>query len=201
MKFDVHEEGCPSREYKWRKHMTFNWENAFNKTLLSCVAVLGLSASLDASTCGTKTCKEKPHFAFAYPKDLNLANPYDFYFYVEGLAFQGMESGLDFVIVNSAVPSSSSIVHGKLGGFGQDESWDYNFGMRLGWGLYLDHDAWNFDFDWTWVNVTNAEDYEAKSGSTLPIWLADNGNGTSPYSAYGTSGATWDLPLTFLMRL
>lgn len=169
--------------------MSFNWERAFGKTLISCVAVLGLSTSLGAAQ-DTRTCKEKqPHFAFAYPKDLNLTNPRDFYFYAEGLAFQGMETGLDFVAVNKTVVDPDNF-HGKVGGFGQNESWDYNPGVRVGFGFYIDHDAWNFDFDWMWVNITNSESYQAGTGSTVPFLLAD-GTVASPFTTYGTSGANW----------
>ncbi len=168
--------------------MNFKWQNAFSKALLPCVAVLGLSTNLEAAL-DQKMSKERPSFAFAYPKDLNLANPYDFYFYVEGLAFEGMQTGMDFALVDTApVPSP---VHGTVGGFGQNESWGYNFGTRVGFGVYVDHDAWNFDVDWMWVNVTNSKGYQASGGSTLPTMLADNGNGTSPYSAYNTAGASW----------
>src|SRR5277367_2069227 len=118
--------------------MSFKWENAFIKTLLSCLTILGLSTELGAAQ-DSRSNREKQNFAFAYPKDLNLTNPYDVYFYVEGLAFQGMETGLDFVVVEKP-----SIVNAKIGGFGQNESWDYNFGTRVGWGVYINHDAWNF---------------------------------------------------------
>ncbi len=169
--------------------MNFKWENAFSKTLVSCVAVLGLSTQLTAAP---DRCmqKDKPNFAFAYPKDLNLSNPIDLYFYVEGLAFQGMQTGLDFVLVDKNAPGATAI-NATVGGFGQNESWGYNFGSRIGIGAYVPHDAWNIDFDWMWLNVTDSESYEAGTGATLPTLLADNGSGTSPYLSYGSSGATW----------
>jgi hypothetical protein len=101
-----------------------------------------------------------------------------------------MQTGLDFVLVNKM--PVGPILKGKVGGFGHNESWNYNFGTRVGFGVYVDHDAWNLDFDWMWINATNSRKFNASSGSsTLPTMLADNGNGTSPYSTYATSGASW----------
>lgn len=165
--------------------MNFKWENTLGKALLSCVAALGVSTNLAAAQDKVK----QPNFAFAYPKDLNLANPLDLYFYVEGLAVQGMQTGLDFALVDKAPVATT--INGTVGGFGQSESWGYNFGGRVGFGVYVNHDAWNFDFDWMWVNVTNSKSYEAHGGSTLPTMLADSGSGASPYATYGSSGANW----------
>jgi hypothetical protein len=165
--------------------MNLKWEHAIGKALMSCVAVLGLSAPVYASQdlkCGDK----KPNFAFAYPKDMHLVNPCDWYAYAEGLAMQGMESNLEFVVVNSGTPETT--LDGKLGGFGQDDSWDYNFGLRVGTGVYLNHDAWNVDASWMWLNVTNSKSYEAGSGSTLPVLLPDSG---SSFDSRRSSGANW----------
>lgn len=171
--------------------MSFKWEYAFGKVMLSCITVFGLSTNLRA---GSE--EKKPNFAFAYPKDLNLTNPRDFYFYVEGLAFQGMESGLPFCIVDKA--SAAYTLDGRIGNFSSDHSsWDYNFGTRVGWGLYLDHDAWNFDLSWLWVNVTNSQSFEAHSGSTLPIWIPDFGASLTT----GSSGANWGCTVNVLDAL
>jgi len=168
--------------------MNFKWEQAFSKALLSCVGVLGLSTTLQAGPEMAPDSKDKtPRFAFAYPKDLHLANPRDFFFYVEGLALQGMESNLQFVVTNS-VSTPVTTLNGSLGGFGQGESWDYNFGLRAGWGINMNHDAWSFEMDWMWVNVTNSRSYQAGTGATLPVWQINDG---TTFTSRGSSGANW----------
>lgn len=168
--------------------MHFKWENALGKSLMSCVAALGLSTTLYAGPEMRPDPKDRaPHFAFAYPKDMHLNNPLDFYFYVEGLAMQGMESNLQFVVVD-ATSSPITQPRATLGGFGQDDSWDYNFGLRTGFGVYLNHDAWNLDFDWMWLNVTNKAGYQAGTGATLPIWQPSDG---ATFLNRGSAGANW----------
>ncbi len=58
-------------------------------------------------------CCEEPKpgpFAFAYPKDLNLACPKDFYIYGQAMAFQAKQDGLEFAIQNN-----TSLVQALLG--------------------------------------------------------------------------------------
>ncbi|HSX10884.1 MAG TPA: Lpg1974 family pore-forming outer membrane protein, partial [Chlamydiales bacterium] len=149
--------------------------------------IFGLSTTVYAGPEIRPTKDRQPHFAFAYPMDMHLANPIDIYFYVEGLALQGMESNLQFTITDtSTVPTQ---LNGKLGGFGQDESWNYNFGLRAGFGTYVDHDAWNFDFDWFWTHITNSEGYQSGPGPLHPIGIPSDG---STFLAQSSTGANWE---------
>jgi hypothetical protein len=165
--------------------MNFKWEHAFGKALMSCVAILGLSAPVYAAQ-EMRSAREKPSFAFAYPKDMHLTNPYDVYAFVEGLAMQGMENNLEFTVLNSGTPDTT--LDGKLGGLGQDANWSYNFGSRVGVGMYVDHDAWSVEADWMWLNVTGSKSYEAGSGTTLPVFQPDS---AVAFENRGSAGANW----------
>ncbi len=174
--------------------MSFKWDYTLSKAMLSCVALFGLSTNAFAA----KEPEKKPNFAFSYPKDLCLTDPRDFYFYVEGVAFQGAETGLDFAIINNNVSqtayTNNPALQGSVFGFtGNNEDWGYNFGTRIGFGVNVDHDAWNFDFDWLWVNVTNSNSFSTgTTGATiLPIWLpldALPNTGTNTNNYQNTSG-------------
>jgi Legionella pneumophila major outer membrane protein precursor len=174
------------------RDMSFKWQNAFSKALLSSVAVLGLSTHLEAASDNTMS---KPNFAFAYPKDLNLANPYDYYFWVEGLAFQGMETGLEYAVVNDARPAGSVV--GRIAGFGRNESWDYNPGTRVGAGLYFDHDAWSLDFDWMWVNITNSQTAQG-TGTTDALFVPEEITGIVLAAPFTSAAANWGCTVNVL---
>ncbi len=171
--------------------MNFKWDHTLSKAMLSCVALFGLSTNAFAA----KEAEKKPNFAFSYPKDLCLTDPRDFYFYVEGVAFQGAETGLDFAILNTnpaaAGPINNTVLNGTVCGFtGHDNDWGYNFGTRVGFGLNIDHDAWNFDFDWLWVNVTNSNHFDAgTTGTLLPIWVPSDAVGGT--FTYRTASGHW----------
>ena len=99
---------------------------------------------------------------------------------------------MDFVIQDSS--ASSTISHGRLEGFaGDNHDWDWQPGVRVGMGFYLDHDAWNLDFKWTWLNITNYEHANATTsgGKVIPLWLL--GSDTPSSQVNGTrSSATWN---------
>ncbi|PIS02525.1 MAG: hypothetical protein COT85_04370 [Chlamydiae bacterium CG10_big_fil_rev_8_21_14_0_10_42_34] len=172
--------------------------------LASSVAVLVATTSLNAiprDPCDPvppPVCCEEPKpgpFAFAYPFDMDLNCPRDFYFHVDGLAMQAKEDGLDFAIKDSSAPSSTgSITHGTVEGFaGDNNEWDYNPGVRVGFGFYLDHDAWNFDCNWTWLNITNYERTSERvaGGVLIPLWLL--GSGTPAAQLGESASAKWDV--------
>ena len=173
--------------------MQCKWDKAFGKALLSAVTILGLSSSLCAydGTNGPKKQHRGKHepvqntYAFSYPKDLNLNDPYDCFFHVEGLAFQMMETGTDFLISSKhAFPSNN--MDGCIGGFsGDDENWDYSFGLRVGAAAYTNHDAWSVDLTWTWINLTNSESFRAHEGGTLiPTFALGS---ATPQASFGPS--------------
>lgn len=176
--------------------------NLFNRVLASSVAVFLTATSLYAippHPCDEPpppVCCDEPKpgpFAFSYPFDMDLNCPRDFYFNVEGLAFQAKQDGMDFAIQDTS-SDLNLINHGKLEGFsGSNNDWDWSPGLRVGLGFYLDHDAWNIDFNWTYVNVTNYQHANASTpgGRILPLWIL--GNSTPAAQVNGTrSSATWN---------
>lgn len=183
--------------------MHFNWNKSFSRVLASSVAALSATTSLYAipkGPCDTKpeVCCEEPKpgpFAFSYPMDMNLTCPRDFYVHIDGLLFQAKQDGMEFAIQDSTgAATDTPITHGRVEGFSNDHTdWDYNPGMRFGIGFYLDHDAWNIDFNWTWLNITdyNHANATTSGGVVLPMWLV--GDDTVGAQFNGTrSSATWD---------
>ncbi len=182
--------------------MYFDW-----KKMVS-VATVSLATSLHAIP--PDPCEPVPEpvccaapipgpFAFAYPYDLGINCPRDFYFHIDGLAFQAKQDGMEFAIQDrdSGFGSPQSpITYGKVIGFGFSDGcgdWDFNPGARVGLGFYLDHDAWNIDMDWTWVHVTNYKSVHADHSSLfIPLWLL--GSSTGGLSGiFGTNvSAAWD---------
>ncbi|MBS0626575.1 MAG: hypothetical protein JSS32_11045 [Verrucomicrobia bacterium] len=179
------------------------WHNPIGKVLASSVAALLATTSLHAipkGPCDTKpeVCCEEPKpgpFAFSYPLDMNISCPRDFYVHADGLAFQAKQEGMEYGIINGSGSTSNGISNGTVLGFSNDHhDWDYNPGVRIGIGFYLDHDAWNVDFAWTWLNITDYQNSTAQSGSgiILPLNLVPN---STPAGALNASnvrcGAVW----------
>ncbi|MBI5273034.1 MAG: hypothetical protein HY861_03525 [Chlamydiia bacterium] len=176
--------------------MNFTWEQAFTKKVASTVAVLGVAASLHAAPNTSNHREDKPSFAFAYPKDLNLLNPRDFHAYAEGLAFQAEQDGMAFVLKNTH--GVGSAFDGSVGGFSNSNNdWGYNFGLRTGLGIYMDHDAWNLDLAWMWLNITEHQGHTATS--LEPMWLAAI---DTPSAISGThADANWQCAMNVLDAL
>ncbi len=193
--------------------MHLKWNDAFSRVLASSVAIFMASTGLYAiprDPCDPPpppVCCEEPRpgpFAFAYPFDMDLNCPRDFYFHIDGLFMQAKQDGMDFVIQDSSVPEfNTPITHGKVEGFaGNNHDWDYQPGMRLGVGFYLDHDAWSIDFNWTWLNITSYEHANANTsgGVVIPLWIL--GAGTPEAQIGHRSSASWDADYnTFDIRL
>jgi hypothetical protein len=172
-----------SKTRKPEKVMHLKRNSAFSRVLVSSVAVFMATTSLYAiprDPCeppAPAVCCEEPKpgpFAFAYPFDMDLNCPRDFYVHVDGLAMQAKQDGMEFAIQDSsAVGLDSPITNGRVEGFsGNNHDFDYNPGVRFGLGFYLDHDAWNVDFAWTWLNITNYEHANASTatGVVIPQW-------------------------------
>lgn len=183
--------------------MHFNWNK---RVLASSFAVLSMATSLYAIPKGPcdrpleDVCCEPPKpgpFAFAYPMDLGINCPRDFYVHVDGLAFQAKQDGMEFAIEDTTTTGglpTAPIAYGDIIGFSSENSnWDYNPGMRFGVGFFLDHDAWNIDFNWTWLNITDYKHGNATTGGSILIPLWELGNVSSPVAAtYGPfSSAVW----------
>ena len=183
--------------------MHFNWNK---RVLASSFAVLSMATSLYAIPKGPcdrqndEICCENPKpgpFAFAYPMDLGINCPRDFYVHIDGLAFQAKQDGMEFAIEDTATVGgipTAPINYGDVIGFSNDNSdWDYNPGMRCGFGFFLDHDAWNIDFNWTWVNITDYKHGDATTGGSIliPLWELGAGSGTTSAAFGPHSSAVW----------
>jgi hypothetical protein len=170
--------------------MSFKWDRAFTKMVTSLVAVLGLSANLYATSHDKNQSKEKPGpFAFVFPKDLNLTNPYDFYVSAQVLIFQAQQDGLEFAI-NNDLGSTVNLVDAEYQGFANDgDNWDYNVGSRVNAGFYFPHDAWNIDVTWTWFHVPDSA--KAEGTNLVPLWTNRDYNATSLATAT-SANATWN---------
>lgn len=136
-------------------------------------------------------CCEEPRpgpFGFAYPMDVDLNCPRDFYVTAAGLAFQAKQDGMAFAIRDSN-GASLPITNGEVLNFSTDSSdWDFNPGIRVGLGFYVNHDAWNLEFDWTWINITNYKSFSASNaGILIPLWVSP----IAMDSSWTTLGAVW----------
>jgi hypothetical protein len=186
---------------------------ALSGVLATSVAALLATTSLTAiprDPCeppNPPVCCEEPKpgpFAFAYPFDMDLNCPRDFYIHADALCMQAKQDGMEFVIQDSTpAVSGSPITHGRVQGFSDDNhTWDFNPGMRFGIGFYHDHDAWNLDFNWTWLNITNYKHANAttSNGVVLPLWIL--GIDTPDAQIGPRSSATWSASYnTFDIRL
>ncbi|HAB98631.1 MAG TPA: hypothetical protein DCE71_02265 [Parachlamydiales bacterium] len=196
-----------SKHEQLEKIMHVNWKLPINRVLASSVAALLATTSVYAipkGPCDTKpeVCCEEPKpgpFAFSYPLDMNITCPRDFYVHVDGLAFQAKQDGMEFAISNSEFDPSTSpttgISNGEVLGFSNDHSdWDYNPGLRFGMGFYLDHDAWQVDFTWTWLNITNYKNESIPPSSTnalIPEFLIPGSESATMSATNNTVSASW----------
>ena len=125
-----------------------------------------------------EVCCQEPRpgpFGFAFPKDIDLNCPQDFFIYVEGLALQAKEDGLDFALSNASAATLPLAAGEVLSFSSNNHDFDYNPGIRVGMGFYVHHDAWCIDFDWTWVNITNRKSYNAEASQFYyPLYLIPN---------------------------
>jgi len=174
-----------------------NWSNSLNRILVGAAAAVAATSAyaLPKGPCdkGPEVCCDEPRpgpFAFAYPKDVNLACPADFYVNASFLIFQAKEDGLDFGVW-SGDSAALPLTYGDVIGFSSNnDDWDYNPGVRVGFGFYLHHDAWSIDFDWTWLNITNyQEDTAANTGVILPIWMPPTNDAAGTWKSIS---AVWD---------
>jgi hypothetical protein len=167
--------------------IVMNWNKSLSRVLAGTVASLAAvnAYAMPKGPCEkpAEVCCDEPKpgpFAFSYPKDVDLACPADFYVNAAFLILQAKEDGLDFGVRDNDGPTLP-LDHGELLGFSYDsDDYDYNPGVRVGLGFYLHHDAWTLDFDWTWLNITNYQDFGVSNGTViLPIWLPPVQEGSS----------------------
>ncbi len=135
----------------------------------------------DTPGCPDNSCcpaEPKPGpFAFTYPKDLCLVCPGDFYFKVDFLFMQPKEEGLEYAFRNTTPgPGSTELKGGQILGLStESDSWDWDFGFRLGIGGYLNKDAWIVDFQYTWFKINEEVNHKAPFGTALvPLMLQPN---------------------------
>jgi hypothetical protein len=183
--------------------MHLKWNNSFNRVLASSVAVFVAATNLYAIPRGPceppppPVCCEEPKpgpFAFAYPYDLNLSCPRDFYIHVDGLAMQAKQDGMQWAISNThGNISAYPLTNGQVIGYtNSHRDWKYNWGARVGAGFYLDHDAWNIDANWTWLKISDykTESVTTSGGNLIPLWALGTNTDSSMYSQ-GLS-SVWD---------
>lgn len=171
--------------------------------VLSLFAFASAASAIPKGPCdpvNENICCEDPMpltFAFAYPLDLELNCPRDFYVSIQGLAFQAKQDGMEFAIEDTSGNGQTPLApiqYGKVIGFsGSQGKWDYNPGLRFGVGFYVDHDAWNVDGTWTWLNITNYQHAKATTsqGVLIPLWVL--GSGTPNGGVLYNSESTCDL--------
>ena len=175
------------------------WNQTLSRILASSAA-LCVAASTAYAGMPTSPCEKKPEvccpehkpgpFGFAFPKDINLNCPQDFFVSVEGLAWQAKEDGLDFALSN-ATGVDLPIGAGEILSFSSNNhDFDYNPGVRVGLGFYVHHDAWCLDFDWTWLNITNRKSYTAEASEVFyPLTLIPV---STPQTSWTSASAVWN---------
>jgi len=192
--------------------MHLKWNNAFNRVLASSVVAMMATTSLNAIPRGPceppppQVCCDEPKpgpFAFAYPMDMNITCPRDFYVHGDFIAFQAKQDGMQWAMQNGTGPTSTNagtpLTNGQVEGFSnRNNDWAYNFGARFGMGFYLDHDAWNVDFNWTWLNITDYKRQNATTGGSVLIPLYLLGGDTDSNFIGQRSSASWRAQLNTL---
>lgn len=201
-----------SKQEKLENSMHLKWKNALGRVS---VAMFMAATSLYAIPRGpcdvppVQVCCEEPKpgpFAFAYPFDVDLNCPKDFYLHADFLAMQAKQDGMEFVCQKSngfSTAAQTALTNGTFEGFSDRSSdWEYNFGARVGIGFYLAHDAWNLDFNWTGLKISDYNHANATTGGSvlIPLWLLgedSDGNfiGQRSNAKWNTSYNTFDFRL------
>jgi hypothetical protein len=89
--------------------------------------------------------------------------------------------------------AGTPISNGKFEGFTSDhKDWKYDWGVRVGAGFYLDHDAWNIDLNWTYLKISNyrGANVTTGGGTLIPLWLLGEDGPASAFS--NRTSAVWD---------
>jgi hypothetical protein len=114
--------------------------------------------------------------AYAFPKDMGLACPRNFYVRGEFLLMQSKEDGLEFALTNTNSATAGDVAPltaGRIHGFStESHKWDWDLGFRAGFGFYLNHDQWNVDASWTYLHIKNDKGTHLDgTGTVVPLWL------------------------------
>ncbi len=152
--------------------------------LLVCLALpaIALSAAFSErfQTGDVKTDRCDPKcgpYAYTFEKDLELANPIDFYFDAEFLLMQVREDGLEYALINTNANGSSGnrfpVTGGDVESFSSGRHHtDWNYGFRANMGFYMPHDNWNLDARWTYIRIKEDKSTHVQgTGVALPLWL------------------------------
>ena len=158
-----------------------NTQKNIRKVLIAIVATLSMVSAfaIPKGPCETKpdVCCEEPApgpFAFSYAKDMGLSCPRDFYFDADYLLMQANEEGLEYAITqgttaNRAVfPLTEGDVQGYTTG---SHSADWNHGVRLACGFFLNHDAWDVNAAWTYFRINDDSGINTNNAILLALWL------------------------------
>lgn len=158
-----------------------------SKILFATVTTLALASgafAIPQGPCDPKPnpivcCEEPPPgpFAFAFPKDLSLSCPKDFYFDAAFLLMQAREDGLEYSIKQSFIANPPPadkfpLQNGTVQGFTTpNKSSNWNYGVRLTAGFYLNHDTWDLQAAWTYFRINNDKGMKLNGGFLLPLWI------------------------------
>lgn len=162
----------------------------FTKTLASSVFALLLATSAYAARNDREVipcpreevCCEMPPagpYGYNFPKDLGLACPSDFYFYIDYLLLQVKMEGLEYAVTNTSGlldtvgNNGFPLTGGEVLGFSSDQhDWKWGSGFRVGIGFYLSEDSWTIDMDWLYYKKSQEVSSSiTNSGVLVPIWI------------------------------
>ncbi len=151
------------------------------RKILALLFIIAASSAfaIPKAPCDKKdVCCEDPApgpFGFAYPRDIGLECPMNFYIYGDFLWMKGSEEGLDYALVNTNSNTSWAfpLVKGEVQGFSSgSKEWDWRPGFRIGLGYYGIHDDWSFDIEWTYIKIkADASTNLTGIGGIVPLML------------------------------
>jgi hypothetical protein len=164
--------------------MKRNWNVSLKWMLMCSVAALLAATSAFALPKGSdgkpeggcEDTKSGP-YAFNYAKDIGLSAPSDFFVYGEFLWLKAQEEGLEYAISQTSTTSLGGAAFplqgGNVLGFSNGtHDWDWNPGFRVGFGYYMNHDAWCVNAYWTYIRIKNDKNSTKPSnGVLLPLWM------------------------------
>lgn len=148
------------------------------------LALTNSAYSIPRAPCdrGEPVCCEKPApgpFAFSFPRDVGLSCPKDFFVNLDFLAMQAKEDGLEYGITDTdtGVALGSFPVTGAVQDFSRDfRDWDWNYGFRVGLGLYFSHDFWSFQASWSHLNIEDSTSTHSDAAVVIPLWAGPTTN-------------------------
>lgn len=111
-------------------------------------------------------------FSFNYPKDLGAPCPISYEVYTEFLYMKPIEDGLQYAVFNNTEGPifTFPLENGQVVDFSNEDN--FNPGFRIGLGYFFNHDNWNLDLNWTYLNIKADSEKTINDGFLLPIFLS-----------------------------